>query len=143
MTPLYPIFSLFIFLSSGIKSSDRFCFMNDNFDADKAKKFLEIREGEEKENKEIERKSILMLAIDSLKRLFSHTSVEVYLIGSVTQPYKFHSRSDVDIVLKNFHGDRFEVWTQLELLIKKNVEVIIFENCQFQEHVLKNGYKVL
>ena len=117
--------------------------MNDNFDADKAKKFLEIREGEEKENKEIERKSIFMLAIDSLKKLFSHTSVEVYLIGSVTQPYKFHSRSDVDIVLRNFHGDRFEVWTQLELLIKKNVEVIIFENCQFQEHVLKNGYKVL
>ncbi|MBX9922982.1 MAG: hypothetical protein K2Y01_02620 [Rhabdochlamydiaceae bacterium] len=117
--------------------------MNDNFDTDKAKKFLETREGEEKERKEIERKAALSATVDLLKVLFSHTGVEVYLVGSIIQPYKFHSRSDVDVVLRNFHGDRFEVWTQLEALIKKNVEVIIFENCHFQEHVIKNGYRVL
>ena len=85
----------------------------------------------------------MTVAIDTLKNIFSNTDVEVYLVGSITSPYMFYSHSDVDVVLKKFQGDRFKVWTELETMTKRNVEVIIFENCHFQEHVLKNGYKVL
>lgn len=117
--------------------------MDKNFNIDEARDFLEIRESEEREKREIERQSTLKVVIDSLKKIFSDTPIEVYLVGSVVQPYKFQPFSDVDVVLRKFQGDRFLVWTQLETLIKRNVEVIIFENCHFQEHVLKNGYKVL
>ena len=86
---------------------------------------------------------MLAIAITHIKKRFINTTVEVFLVGSVIQPYMFHPHSDIDIVVKNFKGDRFDLWTQLEMLIKRNIEVIIFENCHFQEHVIKSGYKVL
>jgi predicted nucleotidyltransferase len=117
--------------------------MDEIFNIDKAKRFLESRELEEKEKRETDRNSTLVLATNALKDLFSHTDVEVYLIGSITKPHMFSPYSDVDVVLRNFKGDRFDVWTGLETIIKKKVEVIIFENCLFQEYILKNGYKVI
>lgn len=117
--------------------------MDKKFDADEAKRFLEKKESEEKEKREQDRILVLSRAIDALKKLFFHTDVEVYLVGSVTRPYMFHSQSDVDIVLKNFKGDRFDVWAELEKIIERNVEVIVFENCHFQEYVIKSGYKVI
>jgi hypothetical protein len=117
--------------------------MDKEFNAQEAKKFLEIREAGKKEQREQNRKHTLQTVIASLEHLFAHTAVEVYLVGSITQPYSFHSHSDVDIVLKNFTGDRFDIWTKLEKKIKKRVEVIIFEHCHFQEHIIKSGYKVL
>jgi predicted nucleotidyltransferase len=117
--------------------------MSKNFDADQAKRFLEQRESLAKEEREQTRKAIFTLAVDSLKNLFMDSGVEVYLVGSITQPYMFNPRSDVDIVVKNFTGDRFALWSQLETMIKRSVEVIIFESCHFQEHVIKSGYKVL
>lgn len=117
--------------------------MDKQFNEAQAKKFLQERELKEKEEREIARQSALTITIDSLKKLFSHTDVEVYLVGSIIKPYMFRPDSDIDIVLKNFQGDRFDVWTKMESLVKKNIEVILFEHCPFQEHVIKNGYKVL
>ena len=117
--------------------------MDKSFDADAAKRFLEKRESEEKEKGERDRLAVLALAIDALKKLFANTNVEVYLVGSVIRPHAFHGQSDVDVVLKNFKGDRFEVWTELEKMIARTVEVIIFENCHFQDYILRDGHKVL
>ncbi len=117
--------------------------MDKSFDRAKAKDFLESLESGQKETVELERKVILSAVVDGLKKLFSSSGVEVYLVGSITQPYMFHAHSDVDIVLKNFIDDRFDVWTKMETMIKRNVEIIIFENCHFQEHVITNGLKVL
>lgn len=117
--------------------------MDNHFNIDEAKKFLKARESEEREKRESERQATLSLVIDTLKTIFSNTCVEAYLVGSLLQPYQFYAHSDIDIVLKNFKADRFHIWTQLEEIIKRKVEVIVFENCHFQEHVLKNGYKAV
>lgn len=117
--------------------------MESHFDEQKAKKFLEKRELHEKEHWEKERKAILAESIDSLKFLFFGTAVEVYLVGSILQPFMFHGHSDVDVVLKNFEGDRFDIWTKLETMVGKNIEVIIFEQCPFQEYVIQRGFKVI
>lgn len=117
--------------------------MDESFDFRKAKEYLQSRESHEREANEHQRTAILAKVVDSLKSLFAHTELEIYLVGSIIQPYKFSPQSDVDIVLKNFKGDRFELWTHLEALIQRNVELIIFENCHFQEHIIKTGYKVL
>jgi predicted nucleotidyltransferase len=117
--------------------------MDMQFDKEQAKKFLIEREAQEKEHDEQERLDLLAKVLRILKELFSNSDVEIYLVGSIIHPYKFHSKSDVDIVVKNYKGDRFDLWTKLESLIQKKVEVIIFENCSFQDHVTKAGYKVL
>jgi predicted nucleotidyltransferase len=83
------------------------------------------------------------LKISILKRELKGTSVEVYLIGSILQPFNFTSRSDIDVVLKNYQGDRFELWARLEREIDRTVEIISFERCHFQEFVLRDGFKVV
>ncbi|HEX2583462.1 MAG TPA: hypothetical protein VHL30_05035 [Chlamydiales bacterium] len=115
----------------------------DHFDSEEAKKFLLEREQKEKQEKERERKNLLQKAISILEEEFTGTAVEVYLIGSILRPFSFTSKSDVDIVLKNYKGDRFDFWTKMEAKIGRSVEIIAFETCSFQEFILKNGLKVL
>ena len=117
--------------------------MDEHFDTQQAKEFLASRELQEREQREHERIAVLTLVTDSLKKLFSHSNVEVYLVGSITKPYAFYPHSDVDVVLRNFQGDRFDIWTKLETMITRNVEIIIFKDCHFQEHVISAGYKVV
>jgi predicted nucleotidyltransferase len=117
--------------------------MNDDFDSQEAKEFLLARENQEKTSKEVERKKTLEKVISILKEEFEGSSVEVYLVGSIIKPFNFSSHSDVDIVLKNYTGDRFDYWGKLESKIGRQVEIILFETCHFQEFILKEGLKVV
>lgn len=114
-----------------------------DFDVDAAKKFLQEREKNEKEHFEKIRKKVLEDTISILKETFQGSSVEVYLIGSILQPFQFTNRSDIDIVLKNFQGDYFDTWSKLQQRIDRTIEVILFETCHFQDHIMKCGQKVL
>lgn len=116
--------------------------LSEGFDEEEARKFLAAREEKEKAEREIDRKHVLEKAFTVLKKEFAGSSVEVYLVGSVIRPYAFSSRSDVDIVLKNYSGDRFDLWTKLEKEIGRKVEIIPFETCNFKEFVSKEGLKV-
>ncbi len=117
--------------------------MEEKFDSEEAKKFLFAREEKEKQHREEDRKAVLQKVISILKKEFQGSSVEVYIVGSILRPFSFSSHSDVDIVLKNFKQDRFELWPKLEREIGRTVEIILFETCRFQEFVLKEGLKVI
>ena len=116
--------------------------MDKNFDVKAAKEFLEAKELKEKTQREEERVFFLEKVRAMLQGEFSESSVEVYLVGSILRPYQFYSHSDVDVVVKNFTGDRFAFWTKLESILQRNVEIILFENCPFQEYVLEKGQKI-
>ena len=117
--------------------------MTPDFDREEAKKFLLEKENKEKERKELERKHVLQQVIDVLKEEFAGSSVEVYLVGSIIIPFSFSDRSDVDIVVKNYIGDRFDLWAKLDRKIDRDIEIILFETCHFQDSVIKNGLRVL
>jgi predicted nucleotidyltransferase len=117
--------------------------MKDDFDVEGAKKYLNERDKAAQKKDEEERKAILQKTISILEKEFRGSEVEVYLVGSILRPFSFSSRSDVDIVLKNFKGDRFDLWPKLEEKIGREIEVILFERCSFQEFVLKEGFKVV
>ncbi len=112
------------------------------FDSDEAKEYLQRRAEQLKEQYEEERKKLLGSVIAILRNEFKDSSIEVFLVGSIIQPFNFTPRSDVDIVLKNFEGDRFALWAKLEKKIGRTIELIPFETCNFQEFVLKDGLKV-
>lgn len=103
---------------------------------------LRFKEEKEKEQREEERLHLLQKSKNILVEEFKGTDVEVYLVGSILKQSQFSSRSDIDIVLKNFHGDRFEIWSRLEHKIGRTVEIIVFETCRFQDFILKEGLKV-
>ena len=113
------------------------------FDPEKARHTLEQKEKARKEAGEALRLSTLQKAKTAVTTLFRASGVEIYFVGSVIQPYQFRADSDIDVVLRGFKGDRFEVWTQLEEAIGRPVEVMLFEKIEFQEHVLQHGLKVV
>jgi hypothetical protein len=113
------------------------------FNEDEAKKFLVAQEEKEKERIETIRKAVLQTSITILKEEFQNSPVEVYLVGSILQPFQFQDRSDIDIVLKNFQGDYFETWSKLSMKFDRTIEVILFEQCHFQDFILKHGLKVV
>jgi predicted nucleotidyltransferase len=115
----------------------------DDFDQEEAKKFLLERERKERDAREEDRQEVLQKVTSILREKFVRSSVEVYLVGSIIRPHAFSSRSDVDVVLKNFQGDRFELWSELETKFGRNVEIIPFETCSFQQFVLDEGLKVV
>lgn len=114
-----------------------------SFDEEAAEKYLSAREHEIRQLNEHERLKMLEQCTNVLKDYFQNGMVEVYLVGSIIQPFQFHKNSDIDIVLKGFTGDRFEIWTKLEKALNRSVEIIPFETCHFQEHILKYGLKVI
>ena len=113
------------------------------FDKDGAKEFLFQKEQNEKEDNEKQRQNLLNKVISILKDEFSGQNIEIFLVGSITKPYSFGKKSDIDIILKNFKGDRFELWSLLESKIGQNIEVILYEKCHFKDHIEKEGLKVL
>ena len=117
--------------------------MSKKFDSEEAKRHLLAKEELEKKQNEDERQYLLRKVVLILEEEFRGTAVEVYLIGSIIQPFRFSSRSDIDIVLKNYKGDRFEFWAQLERKIGRKIEIIPFETSRLQEFVLKEGHKVI
>ena len=113
------------------------------FDIEQSKKFLKEKEEKEKANRELERKKILQKVIKILKDELQENGTEVFLVGSILKPFSFSEHSDVDIVLKGYKSDRFDLWPKLEKKIGRSIEIILFESCHFQEFVLKEGLKVL
>lgn len=116
---------------------------NRDFDEKEAKKFLANYESQEKNARELERQKILKLTIEVLKKELTGHSVEVYLVGSLLRPFDFSRVSDIDIVVKNYVGDRFSLWANLEKKLGRNVEIIPFETCSFQDLVMTQGLKIL
>lgn len=112
------------------------------FDADSAKKYLKEREEKARQENERLRLAVLAEVMSALKEELFENNVEVFLVGSITRPFTFTKRSDVDIVVKNFTQDRFDLWTKLESRLGRNVEVILFENCSFKNHIEKEGLRV-
>lgn len=117
--------------------------MSHAFDSAKAKKNLAEKESQKREELELERQKVMERTITLLQNYFRGKDVEVILVGSVIQPGKFTQQSDVDIVLKNFQGNRFDIWPDLERKIDRKIEIILYENCGFKDHVDQHGYKVI
>ena len=115
----------------------------DKFDKEESKRIISKKIQLEKEKSEKERQVLLQKVISILKQELSGKDLEVYLVGSITRPYSFSQRSDIDIVVKGYHDDRFDLWTRLEGLFKRDVEVILYEKCPFKEELDKIGLKVI
>lgn len=112
------------------------------FNEDESIRHLRKQEQEKEENREIQRKKTLGRVQEVLKEVFDGSDITIYLIGSILQKGKFHANSDIDIVLKGYSGDRFEVWSKLESLLDFSIEVIYYEEIDFQEDVEKLGLRV-
>jgi predicted nucleotidyltransferase len=105
-----------------------------------------IRHRKEKDflRRENLRKETLKGTIAALKRYFRGGDVEaVYLIGSLLHEGKFYEFSDVDVAVKGFKGDVWELGCELERVLNRDVDVIVLEKSSLKDFVERYGLRVI
>ena len=100
---------------------------------------------QKREEGEKERLRILALTIDALKSVAPRFSLsEAYITGSLCQPERFHSRSDIDIAVAGLTNQNFfSFMAAMQDMLPIQVEVIELENCRFADKIIRNGMKVI
>jgi predicted nucleotidyltransferase len=90
---------------------------------------------EERERQRHEVRERLKLALKELV-----PGETVLLFGSITRPYSFHKRSDVDIALRQEPRiSRYRLQALLEDLIRCPVDLVILNECRFREKIEREG----
>ncbi|MFQ5646767.1 MAG: nucleotidyltransferase family protein [bacterium] len=102
------------------------------------------RKVEEKEReREADRLKTLEKTKKNLKNYFTDKGVgQVYLTGSLLEEGKFYSFSDIDIAVQGLSEWYFKVFTELEELLGRKIDLIELERCRFAELIKKNGLKI-
>lgn len=94
---------------------------------------------------EKKRQEILQLSIDIFKKYFSLLNVKsLYITGSLLIPFKFRSKSDIDIAVEGLLPEKyFQTIFELGELLPRQVEIIELEDCRFAEKIIKTGLKII
>ncbi len=112
-------------------------------DIERIRDFLDRRARKLRNKREEPRFLILERAKLAIAEVFPGSGEEVYLIGSVARPFHFYSFSDVDIAVKKFPGDILEIQARLEILLDRDVDMIVYEKSRFKEHIDRYGVRVI
>jgi len=68
--------------------------------------------------------------------------VEIYLFGSIIRKGRFYHLSDIDIALKNSKTSRLQLYSEWSTALNRDVDIVMIEQCDFAEEILKYGEKV-
>lgn len=99
---------------------------------------------DECQNREKNRQEFLKSAIIKLNEFFLKRQVDkVFLVGSILKEGRFYPFSDIDIAVEGLVDNYFQIISQLEELLERNIDLIELENCRFREAIEKNGLRVL
>ena len=64
------------------------------------------------------------------------------MIGSLMEPYKFFSDSDVDIAVEGLRdADYFRLMSRLSAFVERDVDLIELEKCEFADRIRKCGLR--
>lgn len=97
----------------------------------------------EYEERELKRKRLLEEIIPKLKDYFSDKEVEkVFIFGSLLREGLFYDFSDVDIACEGLKENYFKVFSDLEELVGRSIDLVELEHCRFKEEILKRGIRV-
>lgn len=70
----------------------------------------------------------------------SYGIYQAYLVGSVTRPYQFAHRSDVDLAVEQINRDRFFVaMAQISEYLERDVDIIELAKCHFGDRLRQEG----
>lgn len=113
------------------------------FDEASALQNLKDQERKNLEQKEKLRVQLLAKTFSLLQEEFKGTDTKAWLIGSITSENQFSKRSDIDIVVQDYLGDRYHLWSSLEKKIGHEIEILRYEECAFQDDIMKYGLRVI
>ncbi|GEM_PF-2538234 len=86
----------------------------------------------------------LETSISTLRVYFRDKKVDkVFLTGSILKEGRFHEHSDIDIAVDGLREDYFKTHTDLEDILKREVDLIELERCRFRELILQHGLRIV
>jgi predicted nucleotidyltransferase len=97
------------------------------------------------ENLENTRKTVLAQTISFLNTIKNDLPVdEIYLFGSILRENMFEERSDIDIAIKGLKNEShfFKIWTQIDIIPNRNVDLLLLEECSFNNLIIKYSLKI-
>ena len=85
------------------------------------------------------RKEVRRELKEALRRLAPGERILVF--GSVTRPYAFHERSDVDIafVEEPKRYTRYALQARIEEMIHHSVDLVVLSECRFRDKIEREG----
>lgn len=100
---------------------------------------------ENRRSREESRQGRLKEATSLLQGYFARTAVKrAFILGSLTQPYMYTERSDIDIAVEGMEPSTyFQVFGDLEdLLGTERIGLIEMERCGFRDYIEAHGVRV-
>ncbi|MGB9857742.1 MAG: nucleotidyltransferase family protein [Dictyoglomaceae bacterium] len=77
------------------------------------------------------------------KNILNEKKVEkVYIFDSILEEDMFYDFSDVDIAVEGLKEDYFRVFSDLEDITGRNIDLVELEHCKFREEVYKRGLRI-
>lgn len=93
--------------------------------------------------REKRRKLLLNEIVLKIKEFFRDRDVKsVYLFGSLLREGGFYEFSDIDIAVEGLKDDYFEVATEIEHFLDRDVDLVEMEKCRFRDYITKYGLKI-
>ena len=94
---------------------------------------------------EKQRQDILKRCIVEIREYFMPLDVtSLYITGSLIIPYRFSSRSDIDIAVEGLPPEiYFSAIFELGEILSRTVEIIELENCRFADKIREDGLKII
>ena len=112
-------------------------------ETERIREFLHNKVCKRRNAREELRLEVLAQVKEKIRDTFFDSGMEVFLIGSLLRSYHFSEYSDIDIVIKNYKGEIYEIQKELENALNKDVDIIIYEKSPFKELIDRFGEKVL
>ncbi|MCA9998501.1 MAG: hypothetical protein KDE56_22215 [Anaerolineales bacterium] len=90
---------------------------------------------------EQERQQLLICLRQLLNKRAAAFGVEVaYIFGSLIQPNRFTTRSDIDVAVESVAPGQFIPFkVLLETTLKRDVDLILLEKCHFADDIRREG----
>src|SRR5207244_6640891 len=100
---------------------------------------LKRREARRWHHREELRKEVRRELKEALRRLAP--GERILLFGSVTRPYAFHERSDVDIAFVDEpkRYSRYALQAKIEEMIHHSVDLVVLTECRFRDKIEREG----
>ncbi|RKY03231.1 hypothetical protein DRP77_06660 [Candidatus Poribacteria bacterium] len=108
------------------------------------RRLIEERRRTELERRERMRREVLEKTIAALReRLRDEEVKSVYIFGSLLREGKFYDFSDIDIAVEGFRGDIWELGSELERSLGRDVDLIRLEKSGLKRMIEERGLRVI
>ena len=107
------------------------------------KSYLQEKQTRQAELNEAIRLSELNNTIDILQKYFANKAGKVFIFGSICHTGCFFANSDIDIAVSSFQGNRIDLYCELSILFKREIDLVFLEKTNIKEFILNDCLQIV